>query len=97
MVVKKSGPGTVVAGDIQTVGDIVVLNPDLVLCTLDEGAEIRMEFTVATGKGYVPAERNRPRTRRSGSSRSTACTRRAARSPTRSRTPARARSSTTTS
>ena len=60
MVVKKSGPGTVVAGDIQTVGDIVVLNPDLVLCTLDEGAEIRMEFTVATGKGYVPATQNRP-------------------------------------
>ena len=30
------------------------------LCTLDEGAEIRMEFTVETGKGYVPAERNRP-------------------------------------
>ncbi len=60
MVVKKSGPGTVVAGDIQTVGDIVVLNPELVLCTLDEGAEIRMEFTVNTGKGYVPAERNRP-------------------------------------
>ena len=48
------------AGDIQTVGDIVVLNPDLVLCTLDEGAEIRMEFTVKTGKGYIPAERNRP-------------------------------------
>src|SRR5580693_8917445 len=40
--------------------DVVVLNPDLVLCTLDEGAEIRMEFTVNTGKGYVPAERNRP-------------------------------------
>jgi DNA-directed RNA polymerase subunit alpha len=60
MVVKKSGPGTVVAGDIQTVGDIVVLNPDLQICTLDEGAEIRMEFTVAAGKGYVAAERNRP-------------------------------------
>jgi DNA-directed RNA polymerase alpha subunit len=60
MVVKKQGPGTVTAGDIQTVGDVVVLNPDLVLCTLDEGAEIRMEFTVNTGKGYVPAERNRP-------------------------------------
>jgi DNA-directed RNA polymerase subunit alpha len=50
----------VTAGDIQTVGDIEVLNPDLALCTLDEGAEIRMEFTVNTGKGYVPAERNRP-------------------------------------
>src|SRR5712691_11752223 len=60
MVVKKQGPGAVTAGDIQTVGDIVVLNPDLVLCTLDEGAEIRMEFTVNTGKGYVPTERNRP-------------------------------------
>jgi DNA-directed RNA polymerase subunit alpha len=51
MVVKKSGPGVVTAGDIQTVGDVVVLNPDLQICTLDEGAEIRMEFTVATGKG----------------------------------------------
>src|SRR5258708_3428983 len=46
MVVKKQGPGVVTAGDIQTVGDVVVLNPDLVLCTLDDGAEIRMEFTV---------------------------------------------------
>ena len=60
MVVKKQGPGVVTAGDIQTVGDVVVLNPDLQICTLDEGAEIRMEFTVATGKGYVAAERNRP-------------------------------------
>ncbi|ALK09183.1 DNA-directed RNA polymerase subunit alpha [Blastochloris viridis] len=60
MVVRKSGPGVVTAGDIQTVGDINILNPDLVLCTLDEGAEIRMEFTVATGKGYVAADRNRP-------------------------------------
>jgi len=60
MVVKKSGPGAVTAGDIQTVGDVVVLNPDLQICTLDEGAEIRMEFTVASGKGYVAAERNRP-------------------------------------
>jgi DNA-directed RNA polymerase subunit alpha len=60
MVVRKQGPGVVTAGDIQTVGDIEILNPDLVLCTLDEGAEIRMEFTVNTGKGYVPADRNRP-------------------------------------
>jgi DNA-directed RNA polymerase subunit alpha len=60
MVVKKSGPSTITAGDIQVVGDIVILNPDHVICHLDEGAEIRMEFTVTTGKGYVPAERNRP-------------------------------------
>jgi len=60
MIVRKSGPGVVKAGDIQTVSDIEVLNPELVLCTLDEGAEIRMEFTVDTGKGYVTADRNRP-------------------------------------
>src|ERR1700733_8912252 len=58
--IKKQGPGVVTAGDIQTVGDITVLNPDLQICTLDEGAEIRMEFTVSSGKGYVAAERNRP-------------------------------------
>ena len=59
MVLKKQGPGTVLAGDIGTTGDIQVLNPDLPICTLDEGAEIRMEFTVNTGKGYVAADRNR--------------------------------------
>ncbi|MGA0531739.1 DNA-directed RNA polymerase subunit alpha [Hansschlegelia sp. KR7-227] len=60
MVLRKQGPGQVVAGDIQVVGDVQILNPDLPLCTLDDGAEIRMEFTVDTGKGYVPADRNRP-------------------------------------
>ena len=59
MVVRKQGPGTVTAGDIQTVGDVEILNPEHVLCTLDEESEIRMEFTVDTGKGYVPADRNR--------------------------------------
>jgi DNA-directed RNA polymerase subunit alpha len=58
-VLKKQGPGAVLAGDIQMTGDATVLNPNLVICTLDEGAEIRMEFTVNTGKGYVAAERNR--------------------------------------
>ena len=60
IVLKKQGPGQVFAGDIQTVGDIQILNPEHVLCTLDEGAEIRMEFTVNTGKGSVAADRNRP-------------------------------------
>ena len=59
MVVRKEGPGVVKAGDIQTVGDVEILNPEHVICTLDEGAEIRMELTVNTGKGYVPADRNR--------------------------------------
>ena len=37
-----------------------MLNPDHVICTLDEAAEMRVEFTVNTGKGYIPADRNRP-------------------------------------
>ncbi len=60
MTLRKQGPGAVTAGDIQAPGDIEILNPELVLCTLDDGADIRMELTVATGKGYVAAERNRP-------------------------------------
>jgi DNA-directed RNA polymerase subunit alpha len=60
MVVKKEGPGPVRAGDIETSSEVEVLNPDHVICTLDQGASIRMEFTASTGKGYVPADRNRP-------------------------------------
>ena len=57
---RKQGPGEVKAGDIQTTADIEILNPELVLCTLDEKVDFRMELTIATGKGYVPADRNRP-------------------------------------
>ncbi len=54
------GPGEVKAKDIQVVSDMEILNPNHVICTLDDGASIRMELTVNTGKGYVPAELNRP-------------------------------------
>jgi DNA-directed RNA polymerase subunit alpha len=60
LTLRKEGPGVVRAGDIQQTGDIQILNPEHVICTLDEGAEVRMEFTVTTGKGYVASERNRP-------------------------------------
>jgi DNA-directed RNA polymerase subunit alpha len=56
----KQGPGVVTAGDIQETADIEILDKDHVICTLDEGADLRMELTVNTGKGYVPADRNRP-------------------------------------
>jgi DNA-directed RNA polymerase subunit alpha len=60
LTLNKQGPVAVVAGDIKVSGDIEVLNPDLVICHLDDGAEINIEFTVNTGKGYVPADKNRP-------------------------------------
>ena len=60
MVLKKEGRGPAKAGDIEAGSDVEILNPDHVICTLDQGASIRMEFTADIGKGYVPADRNRP-------------------------------------
>jgi len=55
-----TGPAEVKAGDIAVSGDIQVMNPDLVICHLDEGASFNMELTADVGKGYVPAVNNRP-------------------------------------
>jgi DNA-directed RNA polymerase subunit alpha len=60
MTLRATGPGAVTASQIEAPSDIEILNGDHVLCTLDDGAQVRMEFTVQTGKGYVPAEMNRP-------------------------------------
>ena len=54
------GPGVVTAGDIAESNGIEVLNRDHVICHLDEGAQVYMELTVNTGKGYVSADKNKP-------------------------------------
>lgn len=53
------GPCVVRAGDIETVSDLEILNPDHYICTLGAGAKLSMELTISTGKGYVPAESNK--------------------------------------
>ena len=60
MTLRATGPGAVTAGQIEVPSDIEVLNPDHVICTLDDGASVRMELTVQNGKGYVASELNRP-------------------------------------
>ena len=55
-----TGPGEVRAGQIQGTHEIEIMNPDLVLCTLDDGVKLGMEFTVNLGRGYQPASVNRP-------------------------------------
>ncbi len=60
LTISAKGPKVVLAGDISTTNGIEVLNPDHVICHLDDGADLFMELTVATGKGYVAAEKNRP-------------------------------------
>jgi DNA-directed RNA polymerase subunit alpha len=59
MTLSATGPGEVRAGQIEAGHDIEILNPELVLCTLDDGVKLGMEFTVNAGKGYVPAAENR--------------------------------------
>ena len=59
LTLEATGPGEVTAGQIQVTGDIEIANPDLLICTLDDGAKLSMELIVATGKGYVPASENR--------------------------------------
>lgn len=54
------GPCEVTAGMIEAGADIEIMNPDLIICTLDKGAKLNMEMTVNTGKGYRPAAQNRP-------------------------------------
>ena len=51
--------GAVTAGDIQCAMGIEVMNPDQIICTLDEGAEIDMSIFVDCGRGYVPAAQNK--------------------------------------
>jgi DNA-directed RNA polymerase subunit alpha len=59
MMLVADGPGEITAGMIETGHDIDIMNPKLVICTLDEGAKLSMELTVETGKGYVPVTSGR--------------------------------------
>jgi DNA-directed RNA polymerase subunit alpha len=54
------GPCVVTAGDIKVDGEVEVLNPDMHIATLDTGAKLNMEITLSHGRGYVPADRNKP-------------------------------------
>ncbi len=59
MTLKAKGPGEVTASQIQATADIEIMNPDLVICHLDEGANLNIELEVSSGKGYVAAHLNR--------------------------------------
>ncbi len=53
------GPCTVTAGMISLVNGVEIMNPDHIICTLDQGAQLDAELTVETGSGYVPASVHR--------------------------------------
>jgi DNA-directed RNA polymerase subunit alpha len=59
--IEYSGEGVVTAADIHTDADIEILNPDLVIATLNGGADSKlyMELTITKGRGYVSADKNK--------------------------------------
>ncbi len=54
------GPCEVTAGDIKADGEVEILNPELHIATLGPDATLSMEMTISHGRGYVPAEKNKP-------------------------------------
>ena len=53
------GPCEVRAGDIKADGEVEILNPDLLICTLGADATFNMEITMSQGRGYVSSDRNK--------------------------------------
>jgi DNA-directed RNA polymerase subunit alpha len=56
---KAKGPCAVTASMIEVGHDVEIMDPDHIICHLDEEAELSMEMTVKTGRGYVPAAQNK--------------------------------------
>ena len=59
LILDVKGPGEIKAKDIQENPDVKILNPELVLCHLDDNTKFHMELVANTGKGYCPAEKNK--------------------------------------
>ncbi len=59
MEVNAQGPCVVTAASIKTDSEVEILNPELHIATLGEGAELRMEMVLDKGRGYVSNERNK--------------------------------------
>ena len=57
--IEAAGECEVTAGDIKADGEVEVLNPDLHIATLGPDASLSMELTLAHGRGYVSADRNK--------------------------------------
>ncbi len=53
------GPCEVTAADIAVDSDVEIINPDLHIATLDEGAVLNMELTLDHGRGYVLSDKNK--------------------------------------
>ncbi len=58
--IEAEGAGVITAASIKADSEVEILNPDMYIATLDEGAKLNMEMTLDKGRGYVPADQNKP-------------------------------------
>ena len=58
---RKSGVNTITAKDFEDNSDVEILNPDLYICTMDEGSVLDMDLMIANGRGYVSNSENKSR------------------------------------
>lgn len=56
---RKYGAGDITANDFEENNDVEILNPDLHICTMDEGAMLDMDIMIGNGRGYVPNNENK--------------------------------------
>lgn len=59
VILNVKGPGVIKAADIEADSEVEIINPDLVIATLEEGASLYMEIALKKGRGYVLAEKNK--------------------------------------
>ena len=59
LIIDAAGEGEVLAKDFLPDSDVLIINPELHIATLDKGAKFHMEIMLEHGRGYVPVERNK--------------------------------------
>ena len=59
VIIDASGACEVKAGDMIVDSDVEIVNPELHIATLDEGAKLYMEIVIESGRGYVSADKNK--------------------------------------
>ena len=57
--IRKTGAGEVTARDFEDNSDVEILNPDLHICTMDDGAVLDLDLMIGNGRGYVPNTTNK--------------------------------------
>ena len=57
--IKKKGVGTIYAKDIECEDGISIVNPEQLICTMDEDADLDMTLYIGRGRGFVAASANK--------------------------------------